>query len=117
MALLKAYFSLSGRLSLKEYWGYWNIPFLVALLIEYYLSKQGHPLNTSIISAINILIIWPVVATTVKRLHDIDKSGWFVLIHLIPFLGTAILFVLTSFVPGTKGKNRFGQVELVKNNI
>jgi uncharacterized membrane protein YhaH (DUF805 family) len=43
----------------------------------------------------------------VRRFHDQDKSGWFVLLSLIPFLG-AIIVLVFMFLEGTKGPNRFG---------
>ena len=55
----------------------------------------------------------PYIAVTARRLHDIDKSGFFILIALIPFIGSLILlFILIT--EGTKGKNRFGKNPLKK---
>jgi uncharacterized membrane protein YhaH (DUF805 family) len=49
----------------------------------------------------------PNLAVTVRRLHDQDKSGWWILIALIPFIGGIWLLIL-YFVDGTSGPNRFG---------
>jgi uncharacterized membrane protein YhaH (DUF805 family) len=105
--LIYIYFYVKGRLSLKEYWFYWNIPFFLILLIFYGLEHEGVKLQSKIFSIINLLILWPVIATTVKRLHDLNKSGWWFLIHLIPFIGTSILSIFLWFVPGTKGENYY----------
>ena len=43
----------------------------------------------------------------VRRLHDTDRSGWWVLISLLPLIGGLILFVF-EVLPGTQGENRFG---------
>ena len=45
---------------------------------------------------------------TVRRLHDIDKSGWYILIGLIPILGWIYMIVILSR-KGTNGSNRFGE--------
>ena len=51
--------------------------------------------------------IIPALAVTVRRMHDQDKSGWFILVNFIPYIGGLILLVLT-FLPGTDGENRYG---------
>lgn len=51
--------------------------------------------------------ILPGIAVTVRRLHDQDKSGWFILVNLIPYVGGLIMLVL-SFLPGTDGENQYG---------
>ena len=52
-------------------------------------------------------IIIPKIAVAVRRLHDSDKSGWWVLLWLIPFIGWIILFIFLVR-GGTRGPNRFG---------
>ena len=52
-------------------------------------------------------IIVPTLAVIVRRLHDQDKSGWFILIQFIPYVGAIVLLVFMC-LDGTKGENRFG---------
>jgi uncharacterized membrane protein YhaH (DUF805 family) len=54
-----------------------------------------------------VAIIIPSLAVQVRRFHDQDKSGWFVLIGFIPFVGSLIVFVFMCLA-GTDGPNRFG---------
>ena len=54
-----------------------------------------------------LLLIIPGIAVQVRRFHDQDKSGWFVLLGLIPFVGGLIVLVFMC-LEGTKGPNRFG---------
>ena len=54
-----------------------------------------------------LAIIIPSIAVQVRRFHDQDKSGWFVLLGLIPFVGGLIVLVFMC-LEGTKGPNRFG---------
>ena len=52
-------------------------------------------------------IIIPSIAVQIRRFHDQDKSGWFVLLSFIRFIGGLIVLVF-MFLEGTKGPNRFG---------
>jgi uncharacterized membrane protein YhaH (DUF805 family) len=54
-----------------------------------------------------LIIFIPNLAVTIRRLHDQDKSGWFILLGLIPLVGAIILLVF-YFLEGTRGPNRFG---------
>ena len=51
--------------------------------------------------------IIPAIAVQVRRFHDQDKSGWFVLLNFIPIIGGLIVLVM-MFLDGTPGPNRFG---------
>ena len=55
-----------------------------------------------------LIILWPAFAIQVKRWHDRDKSGWWVLINLIPIIGPLWALVEIGFLTGTEGSNRFG---------
>jgi uncharacterized membrane protein YhaH (DUF805 family) len=116
MKLQHIYFSFTGRLSLKNYWLYWFIPLAIALIALEYFNIEG-PKYTWLWRTTNLLIIWPALATTIKRLHDINKSGWWTLIHLIPIIGSLLLTVVLSFVPGTKGKNQYDKHTECKDGI
>jgi hypothetical protein len=56
--------------------------------------------------------MWPVivagVVVQVRRWHDINASGWWVLLNAIPYLGHAATIIVCGFIPGTRGLNRFG---------
>jgi uncharacterized membrane protein YhaH (DUF805 family) len=55
-----------------------------------------------------IPLFWLGLAVNVKRWHDRDKSGWWVLINLVPVIGGLWSLIETGFLPGTRGSNRFG---------
>jgi len=57
---------------------------------------------------VTLLLIWPSLAVAVKRCHDRNKSGFWVLISLIPILGWLWFLVEFGFLDGTQGPNRFG---------
>jgi len=58
---------------------------------------------------VTLLIAWPSWVVVIKRWHDIDRSGWWSLIILIPIVGWLMAFVANGFIAGTKGPNRFGE--------
>lgn len=109
---LKRYADFQGRSRRKEYWMFTLGVVIVAILVafvEVALGLDGSvgdsygPLTLLLLLA----IIIPGIAVQVRRFHDQDKSGWFVLIGLIPFVGSLIVFVFMCLA-GTDGPNRFG---------
>lgn len=112
MLPLKRYTDFSGRSRRKEYWMFVLGIIIVAILlgiVEGIVGLSGMvagvygPLTTIFLLA----IIIPSIAVQVRRFHDQDKSGWFVLLSLIPFVGGLIVLVFMC-LEGTKGPNRFG---------
>lgn len=87
----KHYADFSGKLGRKQYWiGYlfYGVSCIPLLTID---TAIGLPVITSIYM-LGMLI--PSIAATIRRLHDIGKSGWWYLISLLPFIGTVWLLVL-----------------------
>lgn len=68
------------------------------------LSYVGFALMMLLILA----LLLPSLAVQVRRFHDMDKSGWFVLINFVPYVGGFIVMVM-MMMEGTPGPNRFGQ--------
>jgi uncharacterized membrane protein YhaH (DUF805 family) len=64
-------------------------------------------LNTRLREYCYLIIAWPIIAISMKRLHDRDEAGWWLLIAFIPILGVWNL-IECGFLPGTRGRNRFG---------
>ena len=59
------------------------------------------------IIAVFLALLVPNFTVSVRRLHDTDKSGWFLLLVLVPYIGPIILLILFCW-PGSSGDNRFG---------
>jgi uncharacterized membrane protein YhaH (DUF805 family) len=57
---------------------------------------------------VNLLLLWPAVAVSVKRWHDRNRSGWWILINLLPIIGWAWALIENGLLRGTAGPNRFG---------
>jgi len=97
----KKFFDFSGRASKSEFW--WFQLFAIIIYALMFVFQGDLAILFSIITIANAIPNW---AASVRRLHDTDKSGWFVLISIIPILGLIIFFLLMA--DGSKGKNRFG---------
>ena len=68
----------------------------------------GSPvIEIGVVGIVNAALICPSLAVSVRRLHDTNKKGWWLLMYLIPFIGAIWLIVLFCF-KGMEGENRFG---------
>ena len=103
--VIKQYAVFSGRASRIEYWMFVLINFLFGLG-GILLSLLG--LNFVLI--LYSLAIWiPTLAVQVRRLHDVSRSAWWLLILLIPLAGTIVLFIF-DVLPGDPDTNLYGSV-------
>ncbi len=103
--VMKNYITFDGRARRKEYWMF----FLINIIILLVLSIVDGVLfgGTAILSGIYALIQFlPQLAVSVRRLHDTDRSGWWILLGLIPIVGLVLLVFFC--LNGTPGSNRFG---------
>jgi uncharacterized membrane protein YhaH (DUF805 family) len=98
------YVNFSDRACRSEYW-FWFlfviIGNLVTLGIDYAIGIQ------IISSLFSLAVLLPGIAIAVRRLHDLDRSGWWILLVLIPLIG-AIILLIWFVSKGTDGSNRFG---------
>ncbi len=115
---LRRYADFSGRSRRKEYWMFalgTVIAFTALAIIGGVLfGGSVDPVNPMAgglavmpILLFGLAIIVPSIAVQVRRFHDQDKSGWLVLLNLIPYVGGLIVLVF-MFLEGTPGDNRFG---------
>ena len=99
---LKKYFVFEGRASRSEYW--W---FQLIVSPSYFISTFLENEISYLFLGITLFTLIPAISAGVRRLHDTNRSGFFLLISFIPFIGGLVL--LFFLIPvGTKGKNRFG---------
>ena len=101
-------FGFRGRIPRKTYWLYGVLGMIgFAFVTGALLAIAGVPENVASLVP-NLLILWPSFAISIKRWHDRDKSGWWVLINFIPLIGWIWALVQNGFLRGTEGPNRFG---------
>ncbi len=106
----------SGRARRKEYWGtvLCHLLLIVLGVLISFLSKTStifmvlHVVYTYIISLYMLIAILPAVALAVKRMHDIGKSGWWLLIGLIPLVGW-IFTLIWACKDSEKDANKYGE--------
>ena len=118
----RRYFDFLGRSRRREYWMFVLFTVLVNAVLEAVFGTRtggvgptGANFGVSIQGGIGGVIsglfalgtFIPSLAVSVRRLHDQDRSGWLMLLMLIPFLGWFALLVLMC-LEGTRGPNRFG---------
>jgi uncharacterized membrane protein YhaH (DUF805 family) len=99
-ACFKKYATFTGRATRSEYWFF----FLFTLIIQLVANAIGIAAGSeAIIWLVYLAFFIPGIAVTVRRMHDVDKSGWFMLIPIYSFI--------LAVTAGTSGSNRFGDVE------
>ena len=104
-AIRNKYATFDGRARRTEYWMFFLFYFLIALAIgfvEAFIHLGG---ILSILFVLGMLV--PSLAVTVRRLHDTTRSGWWILIALIPAVGTIILLIF-MVLDSTPGDNEYG---------
>ena len=102
------YVVFEGRSRRSEFWFWFLFVYAVAGLLVLFSSTDitGFIFST-LYGLFAIAIFLPSLAMQVRRLHDTDRSGWFILLALIPLVGAIILLVF-YVQEGTPGDNRFG---------
>lgn len=104
-AVLKKYVQFQGRASRPEYW-WFTLCNVVAALILAMLDK-GLGTGALLGTIYGLAVFLPSLGVAVRRLHDTGRTGWWLLIGLIPILGTIVLIIF--FVQRSQeGPNRFG---------
>ena len=94
------FFDFKGRASRKVFWLFTLNVFVVNFIVG--------SISAGILSImVSLFLFLPSLGLSVRRLHDINYSGWWVLIGCIPVFGVIAVFVFAC-LPGTEGENRFG---------
>lgn len=112
LKVLKQYADFSGRARRKEYWMFvlFNMIFaIVAMILDNILGIAIEGVGYGPLYGLyGLAVLIPGLAVAVRRLHDVGKSGWMILISLIPLIGVIWLLVL-MVTESTPGENQYGQ--------
>ncbi len=107
----KKYAVFNGRSRRKEYWYFILFNLLVSMLLGFIDSMTGmysFEAGIGLLSGVYTLaIIVPGIAVGIRRLHDTGRSGWWLLIGLIPFVG-AIVLIVFCVQDSQPGENEYG---------
>lgn len=109
--LKNKYAQFSGRARRREYWMYFLIGMLVSIalvIVDAITGTLSVEAGIGLLSGVySLAVLLPSLAVTVRRLHDTDRSGWWILIAIVPFLGAIVLIVFLC-LDSNAGDNRFG---------
>ena len=100
------FLNFQGRLNRQPFWittlGLWLASVGVTLVASILFGSQSGA------TTVGLVLLVPSLAVAIKRYHDRDKSGWWILILLIPIVEFIWYVVELGFLPGTPGPNRYG---------
>lgn len=120
-AMTSRYATFSGRARRKEYWAF--ALFWIIVLVQFAIvalasgdgasgADDAEPSAAAVIASLALGLFAvasfiPILAVTVRRLHDLGMSGWWLLLLLIPGAGS-VASIIIGLIPGQPGDNRFG---------
>ena len=121
VSAFKKYVTFKGRASRSEFWWFILFSFLcmIASAVVGGLIDPGTvatesgtgsvsvEVNSPVIGIVMLLFILPQITVTVRRLHDIGRSGWAYFVAVIPLVGAILLFIW-RIKKGTDGENKYG---------
>lgn len=111
LRVLNRYALFEGRASRTEFWMYFLYTIIAGFVCLFLDNIFNLTINDEVYGWIYILYslvtLLPTLAVHVRRFHDTNKSGWFILLGIIPYVGWIIILILLA-LDGTKGENNFG---------
>jgi uncharacterized membrane protein YhaH (DUF805 family) len=108
LVVIQNYANFEGRLGRGAFWRFVLVNFVVAVVLGALAQQFGVVLWLAYV-VWSLGLIVPSIAATVRRLHDTNKTGWLVLIGLIPIVGVIVLIVLCA-AEGDAQTNEYGPV-------
>lgn len=105
LAVLKNYAGFSGRAHRTEYWMFVLFNIIISFVLGFVEGLFGGPGILGLIYSLAVLI--PGIAVAIRRLHDTGRSGWWLLISLVPVVGFIVLLVF-MVLEGDNGANDYG---------
>lgn len=102
------YATFSGRAPRSELWWFTLFLMLVGLVMTGIdMMLFGVSYTFGIADVVSLATFLPSIAVGVRRMHDLDRSGWWLLLYLVPVIGWIVL-IYWQCSKGTEGPNRFG---------
>lgn len=107
LEVLKKYAVFDGRARRKEYWHFYLSNIIITIVLAVFDAVTGGEVGMGLLGIYLLAVLIPSIAVSVRRLHDTDRSGWWLLIGLIPLIG-AIVFLVFMVQGSTPGENQYG---------
>ncbi|MCD7904104.1 MAG: DUF805 domain-containing protein [Clostridiales bacterium] len=105
----KNYANFKGRDSRKQFWMFILFNFVISLIIQVVAALILGDSAAIIMSIYELIVLIPSIAIIVRRLHDINKSGFWIFINCVPLIGW-IWYLILVCKKGDEGSNRYGSV-------
>jgi len=100
LEVLREYDVFKGRVSRKKFWMFVLVSLIISIILIF--------INIGIFLVYSVLVTLPSLGVTVRRLHDTNRSGWFLLIELVPVIGGIYLLILCA-EEGIPDENDYGK--------
>lgn len=106
----KQYINFEGRATRQQYWMYILFYFVLSIIVSIIGAILGDTVNTILSVLLSLALLLPTLSIAARRLHDTDRSAWWLLLMLpvINFIGGIVLLVFFC-LPSTEGENRFNK--------
>ena len=105
-SVFSQYVGFTGRARRSEFW-YWTLFQIILGVIASILDRAIFDRNNGAFSVVvGLALLLPSLAVAVRRLHDSGRTGWWLLIGLIPVIGTIVLIIF--YVQDSQGDNKYG---------
>ena len=109
--VLKKYAVFNGRARRKEYWYYVLFSLIISIVLIFIDQAIGTFDMEAGIGALSgiyaLAVLIPGIAVTIRRLHDTDRTGWWILLFLIPLIGPLVLLVF-MILDSSPDENQYG---------
>lgn len=99
--------NFKDRTSRSDYWNAWLMTVIVSFVLGIITGFMGETIAYYAGLIFSLVLIVPTLAMDVRRLHDVNKSGWYLLMELIPFVGW--IFLLVAYCSKTVEPNKYGK--------
>lgn len=110
--VLKKYAVFGGRAGRKEFWFFFLFNLIITIVLGYIdrmIGTAGASGGMGILGLIYALaVLLPGIGVSIRRLHDTNRSGWWLLLSFIPLIGAIVLLVFMA-LEGTSGANQYGE--------
>ena len=113
----KNYANFQGRATRSEFWWFQLFYLIVIIAIEILggiLGRNGIGIAMGALVLVGLGFFLPGLGLVIRRLHDTDRSGWWIFISMVPLVG-GILLLVWYCTPGTPGPNKYGVGNLMAN--
>jgi len=101
-------FAFEGRINRGKFWLGAAVIWVVVTLALFIAVAVNSPIGWLLFVLAYTVAFWAGLSISIKRWHDRDKSGWWILIGLVPVIGGLWALIETGFLEGTKGDNTYG---------